>query len=260
LSYRAPLFRWLRHWHARIGLAAALFFLFLVVSGIALNHTDALKLDQRSVAAAWLMRWYGLQADAPTRGFKLGEQYLSWDAQQWTFDARIVASRLPQPVGAVRIGEVCYVATRDALLLYAPDGKLIDKITGEALPALPLVNLASHAAQVVVGTAQGNFVSRDGIDWAPLSLDPEWSHAVALPASLASTLRTVYAPSIDSERLLLDLHSGRIFGRYGPILIDMAALALLALAISGVWMYVRAARAQRRHARAERAQREHDRR
>jgi uncharacterized iron-regulated membrane protein len=245
LSYRAPLFRWLRHWHARIGLVAALFFLFLVVSGIALNHTDALKLDQRHIGAAWLTRWYGLRADVPTHGFKLGEQYLTSDAQQWVLDRRIIATREPQPIGAVRIGEVCYVATHDALFLYAPDGKLIDKVTGEALPALPLAHLTLEGERVVVGTAQGSFASSDATGWAPLKVAPPWSQVVALPASLGSALGAIYAPTIDSERLLLDLHSGRIFGRYGPLLIDAAALALLALAISGVWMYVRAARVQR---------------
>lgn len=243
------LFRWLRRWHARIGLAAAAFFLFLVASGIALNHTDALELNQRHIGTAWLTRWYGLRADAPTQGFKLGEQYLTWDAQKWVLQTRVIANDQPRPIGAACAGSVCFVATREALFLYTLEGKLIDKVTGEVLPALPLANLAADAERVIVGSAKGQFVSADGVEWQPYAAAAAWSQAVTLPVEVAAALRAVYAPTIDSERLLLDLHSGRILGRYGPLLIDAAALALLALAMSGIWMYVRAARTQRQRDR-----------
>jgi hypothetical protein len=243
------LFRWLRRWHARIGLAAALFFLFLIVSGIALNHTDALKLDQRHIGAAWLTRWYGLRADVPTRGFKLAQQYLTWDAQKWVLQGRVIAADQPPPVGAACAGSICYIAAPETLFLFTTEGKLIDKVTDEALPALPLATLGADGERVIVGSAKGVFASTDGIDWQRHIAPVAFSQAVALPSDVAAALRSVYAPTIDSERVLLDLHSGRILGRYGPLLIDAAALALLALAVSGIWMYVRAARAQRQRDR-----------
>ena len=39
------------------------------------------------------------------------------------------------------------------------------------------------------------------------------------------------------ERVLLDLHSGRIFGRVGVLVVDAAAVALLLLALSGFYMW-----------------------
>jgi len=39
------------------------------------------------------------------------------------------------------------------------------------------------------------------------------------------------------ERVILDLHSGRIFGRYGVYLMDFAAIALLWLSLSGLWVW-----------------------
>ncbi len=249
MSYRAPLFRWLRHWHARVGVVAALFFLFLVVSGIALNHTDALKLDQRKLSAAWLTRWYGLHAEVPSQGFKLGERYLTWDEEKWALDAQIIAAKQAQPIGAACAGEVCYVATREVLFVFAPDGKLIDKVSGETLPRLPLQRLAADGARVVLGSEQGNFASTDGADWTPFGAVETWSLPVALPPETAAAIGPLYAPVVDGERVLLDLHSGRLFGRYGPFIVDAAALALLALALSGVWMYWRAARVQRQRDR-----------
>lgn len=40
----------------------------------------------------------------------------------------------------------------------------------------------------------------------------------------------------------MDLHSGRIFGRWGPWAVDLVALVLIALGLSGTWMHWRAAR------------------
>ena len=41
------------------------------------------------------------------------------------------------------------------------------------------------------------------------------------------------------ERVLLDLHSGRIFGRAGPLVMDAAAVLFIALALTGFWMWLR---------------------
>ncbi len=47
--------------------------------------------------------------------------------------------------------------------------------------------------------------------------------------------------------VVLDLHSGRLFGRYGPFLTDAAAFILLALSISGAWIQWRSWQLKRRH-------------
>ena len=39
------------------------------------------------------------------------------------------------------------------------------------------------------------------------------------------------------ERVLLDLHSGRIMGAVGPWIMDAAAILLLVLALTGIWMW-----------------------
>ena len=52
-------------------------------------------------------------------------------------------------------------------------------------------------------------------------------------------IEVLLAQGLSLERLLLDVHSGRIFGRYGPWVVDAAAIALLMLGLSGVWIYVR---------------------
>jgi uncharacterized iron-regulated membrane protein len=68
---------------------------------------------------------------------------------------------------------------------------------------------------------------------------------VPWPADVGARVAVHFAPSLPLERVLLDVHSGRIFGRYGPLAMDLAALALAVLALSGIWIYLRTLR--RRH-------------
>ena len=41
------------------------------------------------------------------------------------------------------------------------------------------------------------------------------------------------------ERVILDLHSGRIVGQWGVYVVDGAALLFLALVITGLWMWMK---------------------
>jgi len=41
------------------------------------------------------------------------------------------------------------------------------------------------------------------------------------------------------ERVLLDLHSGRFFGKIGPWLFDIAAALLILLSLTGSWIWLR---------------------
>ena len=75
----------------------------------------------------------------------------------------------------------------------------------------------------------------------------EWARAASQPAALAATLAEVYRGSgVSYERVLLDLHSGRLFGRGGEFVVDAAALCLLSLALTGSYMFFKFKRGNQR--------------
>lgn len=57
----------LMRWHRRIGLLAAALVAILAISGIVLNHREALQLDQRAITTEWLLQWYGMEKDPNSR-------------------------------------------------------------------------------------------------------------------------------------------------------------------------------------------------
>lgn len=251
-----------RHWHARVGAMAAIFFLFLALSGLALNHTDALGLVKRDVNTTWLMRWYGLKPEVPTRGYLFKDGYFAASDERWVMDDHVLldlglSETKQHLVGAIAWGEMRAVAGTDNLYLYMPDGKLVDNLSGAALPDTPIKRLGimnqGMIPKLVVATAQGDFVSEDGMAWQVLDVAKVsasnrlgWANEQVLPRSFSTSLNKAFSPSLPLERIVLDLHSGRIFGRYGPLLMDIAALALIVLSFSGIWIYLRTVRRQPR--------------
>ncbi len=51
-----------------------------------------------------------------------------------------------------------------------------------------------------------------------------------------------YAPPLSLDRILLDLHTGRILGDWGIYLMDAAAIILLLLTFSGIYNWYRSPR------------------
>jgi len=63
---------------------------------------------------------------------------------------------------------------------------------------------------------------------------------LALPPELEEKLMQAYRGSgLSLERVILDLHSGRIVGQWGVYVVDGAALLFLALVITGLWMWMK---------------------
>lgn len=252
--------KFMRHWHARLGVFTAVFFLLLALSGVALNHTDALGLAKRDIHAAWLMRWYGLKPLLPASAYLFKEGYVVESGKRWIMDGKVLAGHGTNQVlvGAASWGNMRAVASTNDLYLYMRDGQLIDHLSGASLPSAKINQLgvlgADANSQLVLQTAQGNFVTMDGLAWQRLSAEklkatelPIWAREQALPASLKEKLNGVLAPSLPLERIVLDTHSGRIFGRYGVLVMDAVAIGLIVLSLSGVWIYLRSRRRQSHH-------------
>ncbi len=262
MSRRARAMRFIRHWHARAGVLLGIFFLFLAFSGLALNHTDSLGLAKQPINTSWLMRWYGLKPTVPTHGYLFKDGYLASAGGRWVMDGHVLSETNQLTVGAITWGDMRAIASADGLFLYLPDGQLVDKLSGAALPNRPIKRLGSILSsvtnpdtkpQLILETPQGRFVTTDGLTWQTwatqhgASVQPVWSNEQALPSSLSTSLNKAFSPSLPLERVILDLHSGRIFGRYGPMLMDLAALVLIILSVSGTWIYLRTVRRQSRH-------------
>jgi hypothetical protein len=247
MSPRILLLRFLRRWHARIGFSAMLFFLMLATTGFALNHGSSLGLDAKYLHPLWLSRWYGIKSEAPHALFRAGRHQIVAANGRWMLDGKISGDRLPQPVGLVDLGDKFVVVSAETLYVYRADGSLVDRLEGGALPGTPIEAVGYGGKGAVLQTPAGIFSSADVLSWKRVDgRKVEWSAPVELSAAEGRGFEEILSPGISVQQLLLDLHSGRFAGRYGPLFVDLLAVALTGLSLSGAWLFLRTRHHRRR--------------
>ena len=239
MNVRLLVLLWLRRWHARIGFAAIVLVLLLALSGIALNHGHALGLDGRRAHSTWLAHWYGMVSEPP-QAFRSGKHQLVAANGRWILDGRSVAEDASRPIGFVTLAGMHFIAAATEIHMIQADGALVDKLGKEMLPALPIHAIGTSRDRVVIATPGGNFASKDGLNWAWVHVeDIQWSAATQLAPGEEQVVAAELVPGISWQRLLEDVHSGRIFGRYGPLVMDLVGVVLTMLALSGAWLFLR---------------------
>ncbi len=242
-------------WHRWLGLAAAIPLFIAALTGLALNHTEDLGLDQRHLDQDWLLDWYGIRPPGEALGFPLEGRWLTWLGGQLFLDRHPVDDSERPPVGAVlsESAGLLVVALPDALRLYTPEGERVEELpAGVALPGHPLRLGITADGAIVLETGEGRFVADEALlQWSPATGQAvQWSGGAPPPPALAQALERAWrGQGLPLERVVLDLHSGRILGGAGVLIMDAAAVLVLLLAPTGVYLWIRARRRQREHRR-----------
>jgi hypothetical protein len=250
----------LREWHKRAGLFAFVFMGWLGFSGILLNQSVSWGLDAIRIEWKWLIGGvYGLRAEPSQFGFMTAGHWLANTSEHNVLDGKPLPAMLEAPIGLVAGGDAAnpllFIASPGSLLLLTPQGARVDEL--QASLTLPvrtirrIGKLAGSGGKVAIEDDKV-FASVDGLEWTPVasSIQVNWAKSEPLSADQRNALEPFIHPTMPLEQILIDAHSGRIFGRYGAYVVNAVGLAALLLSISGIWMLWRTSRAQRRRATA----------
>lgn len=237
----------LRRLHRSIGAAAAVFVLFIVISGIAINHSNGLGLDRKHVSLSFLLDWYGLGAPDELTSFDCGDAWLSFAGSQLYLDEKPVAA-ISGGIGAVSAGDLLVAAGNDELLLLDQDGNLVERQPWAGVDAAAIESIGLDADGGVLVKSGGRIWSADAelLNWQladAATVKATWAVPAPADGELQRSIARSYrgqGPSV--EQVLLDLHSGRFFGTAGVIVYDLLALALGFLALSGLILWWRSRR------------------
>jgi hypothetical protein len=230
--------RQLRRWHRWLGISVVLWLLLLTITGELINHAEAFDLSHTQWSTSWLTNWYGVHAETPNEGFLADTHWLAGNGETWLLDGKKLAVKGEQPLGLVRVGGMLAAASKRRIRFYTVDGQLVDEVEAASLP-LPEVRRIGISADFVVVAADRALRSRDGTDWQPAVREAVWSAPRPIPEALRSAWAAQFRATISAERVLIDVHSGRILGRRGPWLLDAVSVVLLALALTGGWLFFR---------------------
>jgi hypothetical protein len=250
---RAKLLRSLYIWHRYIGISTAIFVIVLAFTGLVLNHTDELELDAVYVQSEALLDWYGINTPEGLNSHTSGlisitavNDQIFWGNKRLTHISAPLA-------GMLTYSDLVVIASGGALSLFTPDGELVEKLDNVAgVPTGVLAIGITPQALLAVKTARGIYLTDENLlEWSrAANPDVAWSVAAPTTPSLTEDLKKAYrGTGLPIERIMLDLHSGRILGRAGVYIMDAAATGFLLLAVSGVWLWMRRQASIRAHQR-----------
>ncbi|HWP94530.1 MAG TPA: PepSY domain-containing protein [Gammaproteobacteria bacterium] len=237
-------------WHRYVGLALAVIAVFLALTGIALNHAHELGLDARRVRAGWLLDVYGIRAPNIDHAFRAGDRYVTALGTTVWLDDRPLGYVEGRLVGAAAQDGLLVIVTEAMIALVTAEGELIERVpppagvAPDALGRLPDGALALRAGDRIYRA------DAELLEWQADAGQGFRPFTAAMPPDTlrARILAAYRGEGLDWERVLRDLHSGRLFGRFGVYVMDAAGLALVLLALTGIAIWWQRRRARARHA------------
>jgi uncharacterized iron-regulated membrane protein len=248
---RTKLLRSLYIWHRYMGLAAALFVIILTVTGLALNHTEELGLDSTSIQSDALLGWYGIHAPEIRTSYRAGAHRVTEVGESVYWDAVKIPGIAAPLIGVVEYSDLIIIGVAGQLLLFTPQGELLELLGSAAgVPAgMQAIGLTADG-NLAISAAHGYYqTDANFIEWHEAdNLDAAWARSEAPSLQLEQSIQASWRGSgLPMERVMLDLHSGRILGNWGVYLVDAAAILFLVLAISGVWLWGKRRASARQH-------------
>jgi len=232
---------WFRRGHRWVGVSLLVFVVLLSITGITLNHGGDLGLDRRYVNWSWMLDAYGIQMPPPSASFADDGHRATLIGERLFIDGRDTELHTEKLKGFATLGSLVIAAGERAAYLLTVDGDLVEAIALASLPG-SIERVGRIGGRAVVQS--GGVLLRSDLDIAvfePWSADTpdaiQWPVETAPDASEMQALERAYrGRGLTVERVLLDLHSGRIVGMSGPLLMDIVGVCLIVLGFSGLIM------------------------
>ena len=234
--------RWVRKTHRVLGVSSLLFVLLISLSGLILNHADALGIS-RHAAPMLLIRSYGMELPPVDSAFVAADVLFATASETLYANGEEFAKQTDELIGAVAIEGGIVVATRDEFFVTNRDAALIERFAPDSVA--PMSKIGTYSERIIVATPDGlaefdpqqmrlslpESSTMDRIAWSQPAI-PSEEQAEAIGAA-------ALGQAISWERVLLDLHSGRILPGVGRFLADLTALCLLYMCITGLVLWTR---------------------
>ncbi|NOQ80206.1 MAG: hypothetical protein GQ546_12495 [Gammaproteobacteria bacterium] len=235
--------------HRWAGLSSFLLLVLVAVTGIMLNHTEELNLDEHNINNQWLQTWYGIKMPEQQNFIKLGSDHLVQLGKQLYFNQ----SRLPDEdsplLGGYKTNNFIVIGMKNVIYLLTFEGELIEKIDSEKDLPTPISrigfsDLENLPGQLILEVDNKRYTSRDEfLTWTETEVqNKDFSPLTLAMPDVADKIfyqNAYLGNELTLERVVLDLHSGRLFGSFGVYLMDLAAVILLLLGLSGTWIWSR---------------------
>ena len=228
--------------HKFTGIAVCVFLIHLSITGIFLNHTEDLGLDEKYTASPMILALYNISMPNKEESFLVDNHFISRFGNQVFLDNQPVFKSEVPIIGAITFNQMLIIAIKNELVLLTEDGELIEKLTTANGVPENIQKLGAFNSLLFLKTSNQVWESNDeGQEWRVSdSSFNEWSNEVVMPDEKTQQVESYFlGKGVSLEQFFLDLHNGNIIKGFGKWILDIIAIFLLLISISGVWIWLR---------------------
>jgi hypothetical protein len=228
--------------HRLTGLFVCLFLIHLAITGMLLNHSEDLNLDESYLSGRWLLGQYNLSVPEAEEVFVIDDLVISKYGPQVFLGATPVFKSNNPILGVIKNNGIIILAFQDRLVLLTLNGILIEKM-GQEVGVPPFINKIGILKDNIYINAndqlwKGNYSMEN---WSlTKNTDINWSQQRKMPEKSQKVLKQYFTgQGVSLEQFILDLHNGKIIRYFGKELLDIVGLLLLILSVSGFWIWLK---------------------
>ena len=145
-------------------------------------------------------------------------------------------------MGAAFSNQILAIAFANEMVLLTQEGKLIERISSTAELPENIQKLGVSEDILYLKTSDLVWQSSDQAQAWELSDSDfnDWSNEVVIPDQQTKQIEMYFSgKGVSLEQFFLDLHNGNIIKGFGKWLLDIIAIFLLLLSISGIWIWLK---------------------
>ncbi|MDB4096968.1 PepSY domain-containing protein [Methylophilaceae bacterium] len=228
--------------HKFTGIAVCVFLIHLSITGIFLNHTEDLDLDEKYTASPMILALYNISIPNQKESFLVNDIFISRFGDQVFMGNQPIIKNENPITGATLSNQVLFIAFPNEMVLLTQEGELIERISSTAELPENIQKLGVSEGILYLKTPNQLWQSSDQAQAWELSDSNfnDWSNEVIMPDQQTKQIEMYFSgKGVSLEQFFLDLHNGNIIKGFGKWLLDIIAIFLLLLSISGIWIWLK---------------------
>jgi hypothetical protein len=228
--------------HKFTGIAVCIFLIHLSITGIFLNHTEDLGLDEKYTASPIILSLYNISIPSQEESFLVDNIFISRFGDQVFMNNQPIIKNESPIMGAAFSNQILTIAFQNEIVLLTQEGELIERITSAAELPKNIQKLGVSEDILYLKTPDQLWQSSDQAQAWELSGSGfnNWSNEVVLSDQQTKQIEMYFSgKGVSLEQFFLDLHNGNIIKGFGKWLLDIIAIFLLLLSISGIWIWLK---------------------
>ena len=169
--------------HKFTGIAVCVFLIHLSITGIFLNHTEDLGLDEKYTASPMILALYNISMPSQEESFLVDNLFISRFGDQIFMNNQPVFKSENPIMGATLSNQILVIAFPNEIVLLTQEGELIEKLTTAIGVPANIQKLGALNSLLLLKASNQVWESNDeGQEWRVSDSNfNEWSNEAVMP-------------------------------------------------------------------------------